>query len=193
MDIQRSIFIVDDDDFYRNLFVNKFREEKFRVSSAVDGQNAWASLQSDIPDIMLTGILMPNLDGFSLIERVRKDPRMQRMKVFILSHYGRDEDRKRAEALLADGFFTMGYTPFPEIVMKIEASLKGFPTFRIQMRPEELDGASGSALLELGKSLACRLCGEPFTVTLEPDPARPLGDLRAHVVCPDCEKKGSTS
>jgi DNA-binding response OmpR family regulator len=181
-----AILIVDDDEMYRRIFVAKFREEKFRVLEARDGEEAWELLEHETPDILLTGILMPRLDGFSLIERIRRDGRHTRMKIFILSHHGRPEDKARADALKVDGFFTMGYVPVEEIALRIRASIEEAPLFVLRIDPDRLDPESQKVLERMGKMLFCERCEKPYTFTFEPDPLRPTGFFSAHVECPEC-------
>ena len=181
-----SILIVDDDNMYRSIFTGKFREEKFRVLEARDGEEAWELLQNETPDVLFTGILMPKLDGFSLIERLRSDTRYARMKIFILSHHGREEDKVRSAVLHADGFFTMGYIPVSEVVLRVRAALNAAPVFRLLLDPQRLDDKARQTITQIGSALGCEECGRPYVMTFTPDALRPSGFVSVHIECPDC-------
>lgn len=181
-----SILIVDDDDSYREMFAAKFREEGWRVVSARDGEEAWETLQRETPDVLFTGIIMPRLDGLALTERVKGDARYARMRVFILSHRGRPQDRERASMIGADGFFAVGFMPFAEIILRIKSSLNAAPRFTLRLDPRRLDDDARQALREIGQSVGCEYCEAPYALTFEPDPLRPHGFFSVYLECPDC-------
>lgn len=182
-----SILIVDDDDFYRRLFVHKFQEEKFRVLEASDGQAAWQILQRETPDILFTGIDMPRMGGFELLERIAQDDRYEHMKQFMFSHHGRNKDIEESKKHNLDGFFVAGYVPFDEMILRMERSLETQKSFTLRLSPEALDEESRKALQAIGELLQCASCDKPFVLQLEEDAARPKGFFEARVACPDCE------
>jgi DNA-binding response OmpR family regulator len=72
-DARPRILIVDDEPGIRDFLRMVFETEGYRVQVAVDGEQALNEARDNPPDIMLTDLMMPRVDGWSLIERVRAE------------------------------------------------------------------------------------------------------------------------
>lgn len=68
-----SILIVDDDPSIRDFLAFLLEDEGFRVSTASDGADALSKIAEDPPDVVLTDLMMPRMDGFELIRRLRAE------------------------------------------------------------------------------------------------------------------------
>jgi two-component system, chemotaxis family, CheB/CheR fusion protein len=70
----------------------------FQVVTAADGEQALALVQSQIPDLLITDLSLPGIDGFELIAQVRQNPALREVPIICLSGHGGDayEDRARA-------------------------------------------------------------------------------------------------
>lgn len=109
MNPSNRILLVDDDQHIRSTFAVSLRAKGFEVAECNDGLEALGWLRQNRADYLITGIKMPNLDGFGLIEKIRQDPRLREMPVFVFSHRGDEADRKRAKDLGAADFFVYGF------------------------------------------------------------------------------------
>jgi CheY-like chemotaxis protein len=69
-----------------------------RVSTATSADEAWCLLAAEVPDVLVTDLGMPQVDGFAFIDRVRRhhDPRVRELPAAALTAYARSEDRMRA-------------------------------------------------------------------------------------------------
>src|SRR6266508_1623533 len=74
------------------------------VAEAADGADAWRRLQFLRPDVILTDINMPRMDGLKLIALVRAGAAHQRTPIIVISTEAAEEDRRRALALGASGY-----------------------------------------------------------------------------------------
>lgn len=83
----------------------------YRVDSAGDGSSAWAMASAIRYDLVVTDIEMPRLDGFALIERIRRDARLSRVPVIVVSSSDTAGHRERARALAVAGFVQKPVTP----------------------------------------------------------------------------------
>ena len=87
--------IVDDDPDTRAVFVAVFEAEGYCVAQAPDGVGALAILQGDAPpDVLVLDLLLPQMDGWSLLARVRAEPNLRHIRVLVMSavaHVRRDE------------------------------------------------------------------------------------------------------
>src|SRR3989344_5882863 len=95
----KNILVVDDDFQQRDLYIEFLRSKGFVVTGANDGQDAWEKIQKQKPDLVFTGIAMPRMTGFELIEKLRATPATASLPIIVFSHLGREEDKKRAKAL----------------------------------------------------------------------------------------------
>ena len=66
----------------------KFSKAGFQVSTANDGQAAWESIQRQPPQLLITDLQMPRLDGLGLIKRLRADPVLHELPVILLTAKG---------------------------------------------------------------------------------------------------------
>jgi two-component system sensor histidine kinase and response regulator WspE len=80
----------------------------YRVDVALDGVDGWNSVRAGAYDLVITDIDMPRMDGIKLLERIRQDPRLQRLPVMIVSYKDRPEDRARGLEAGADYYLAKG-------------------------------------------------------------------------------------
>lgn len=112
----KRIVVADDDFQQRDLYVDLFRSAGFEVFAANDGAQAWEKVLSEHPDLVFTGIMMPHMTGFELIEKLRGNKATSSVPVIIFSHLGREEDKSRAKTLNNVLFKIKGYDSPAEIL-----------------------------------------------------------------------------
>lgn len=92
-----TILIVDDLPSNRTFLVTVLRAHGYRVLEASDGAEGLATVRADHPDLVITDVLMPVMDGFELLKRLRLDPAIATIPVvFYTAHYGAREARALA-------------------------------------------------------------------------------------------------
>ena len=95
-----KILIVEDDDDSRVMLASLLESCGYTVMKASDGEEAWKMLQLPRPDLIITDILMPNMDGFSLCKKVKTDPKLKKIPViFYTATYVSKEDEELALSL----------------------------------------------------------------------------------------------
>ncbi len=102
--IARSILVVDDSLTTRTLEKSILEANGFRVQVAVDGLEALAKLRTAKPDLVITDIQMPRMDGFGLLEAMKRDSALQRIPVIVVTSLDRREDQKKGLELGADAY-----------------------------------------------------------------------------------------
>ena len=80
-----SVLIVEDDADSREMLLLVLSEQGFKVTGAEDGRAALELIESARPDLIITDIQMPNLDGVGLIKALRKLPEMRDVPILIFS------------------------------------------------------------------------------------------------------------
>lgn len=84
--------------------------EGFDVSTVADGEAALRSLRHDAPDLLILDVMMPRLNGFELLKKIRADARLQRLPVIVLTAKTQARDREAAVAVGADAYMTKPYS-----------------------------------------------------------------------------------
>jgi CheY-like chemotaxis protein len=101
----KQVLLVEDDDSLALLAQRTLEREKFSVQRAVDGPQALELLAQDpLPRLVLLDVMLPKIDGFEVLRRIRADARTRDLPVIMVTSFSRDEDAARARALGANGY-----------------------------------------------------------------------------------------
>lgn len=158
---------MDDDEIMRESYVSLLTSNETEVWMAEDGKKAWEMLEGGfIPDIIFTGILMPEMTGFELIEKIKTDAKYARIKIAISSHQGLPEHKKMADSLGVDDFIIRGTTPPREGVRRIRSLLGLKNAFRIQYSVNDEGADSFLTFINHQSGMKC-VPGESGAVALE--------------------------
>ncbi len=79
------VLAVDDDPHVADMLRQVLPESEFRLESALDGVEGLAAIEAERPDVLLLDIMMPRLDGFGVIERLRADPKTRDLPIIVIS------------------------------------------------------------------------------------------------------------
>ncbi|MEK7535656.1 MAG: response regulator [Patescibacteria group bacterium] len=116
----KTIFIVEDDKFLRDLASQKLESEGFKLNSATTGTEALEYLEKNPrPDIIVLDLILPGLSGFEVLEKVKANPNLKDVPVLILSNLGQEEDIEKAKKLGAVDYLVKAHFSFAEIIKKI--------------------------------------------------------------------------
>ncbi len=102
--LQPTILVVDDSFTTRTLETSILETNGYQVRVAVDGIEALEKLRSDKIDLVISDIQMPRLDGFGLLEAIKRDQQLSRIPVIIVSSVDGSEDQERGLRLGADAY-----------------------------------------------------------------------------------------
>lgn len=95
---------------------------RWRVDVTADGQHAWELARTLLPDLVVTDVMMPRLDGFGLLRALRGDERTRHIPVMMLSARAGDESRVEGFEAGADDYLVKPFTA-REVVARVEAQL----------------------------------------------------------------------
>lgn len=119
-----QILLVEDDAFLIGIYATKLELEGFEVLQAKDGEAGLGAAQKESPDVILLDILMPKLDGFQVLEALKKDAKTKKIPVVLLSNLGQKDDVERGKALGATDYLIKAHFVPSETVQKIKHILK---------------------------------------------------------------------
>jgi DNA-binding response OmpR family regulator len=119
----QKILVIEDDKFLRELIVQKLLKEGYETTEAVDGEEGIQRVAKDKPDIVLLDIILPGIDGFEVLRRVRENEEIRDIPIIILSNLGQQDDVEKGMELGAKDYLVKAeFTP-TEIVEKIRATI----------------------------------------------------------------------
>lgn len=121
-----KVLIVEDDRFLSELIATKLEKEGFAITLAGDGEVALEKMKEDIPDIILLDIMLPGIDGFEFLEKIKADKSTPSAKVpvLILSNFGQESKVEKGLALGANDYLVKANFTTAEIVDKIKKTIK---------------------------------------------------------------------
>jgi two-component system chemotaxis sensor kinase CheA len=105
---KQSILVVDDSVTIRTFEKALLEAAGYDVTAASDGLEAWNLLQTGACDLIVSDVEMPNMTGFELTEKVRRDSRLKGMPLVLVTTLSSDEDRKRGIDAGADAYVIKG-------------------------------------------------------------------------------------
>ncbi|WP_373541763.1 response regulator transcription factor [Chamaesiphon sp.] len=120
---RKRLLLIDDDPNLILLVRDYLEFRGYEVLTADNGKEALHLLSQDLPDMIVCDIMMPEMDGYALIENVRQDPRTSWIPVLFLSARGQSQDRIKGLNLGADVYMVKPFEP-EELVAQVESSLK---------------------------------------------------------------------
>ncbi|MBI4781854.1 MAG: response regulator transcription factor [Oscillatoriophycideae cyanobacterium NC_groundwater_1537_Pr4_S-0.65um_50_18] len=119
----KRLLLIDDDPNLILLVKDYLEFRGYEVITAENGQDALEVLDKDTPDMIICDVMMPQMDGYSLVEHVRKNPRTNWIPVLFLSAKGQSQDRVKGLNTGADVYMVKPFEP-EELVAQVESSLK---------------------------------------------------------------------
>ncbi|OGY54991.1 MAG: hypothetical protein A3A24_01775 [Candidatus Buchananbacteria bacterium RIFCSPLOWO2_01_FULL_46_12] len=102
--LKSKILIVEDDPLLRELYQLKLAEEGFAVFTAQNGEEGFAIAAREVPELILLDIMMPKVDGYEMLKKVKHDSRTNKIPVIIFSNLSQREEIEKGLRLGADDF-----------------------------------------------------------------------------------------
>jgi CheY-like chemotaxis protein len=107
----KKILIVEDQADIREVIRITLELEDFELHEAANGDEGLRLASQLRPDLVLSDVMMPGMNGLQLCQRIKGDPSLKRTKVVLLSARGQPEDRKAGNAAGADAYLAKPYGP----------------------------------------------------------------------------------
>ncbi|MFW6730730.1 MAG: response regulator transcription factor [Synechococcus sp.] len=112
------VLLVDDEPGLRAAVQAYFEDEGFEVITAVDGAEGWEKAQAELPDVVLSDVMMPRVDGFGLLKQLREDERLGGTPVIFLTAKGMTADRIAGFRAGVDDYIPKPFDP-DELVARV--------------------------------------------------------------------------
>jgi two-component system, OmpR family, phosphate regulon response regulator PhoB len=107
----KKILIVEDQEDIREVIRITLEMEDFELHEAANGETGLKMAAQLRPDLVLSDVMMPGMDGLQLCQRIKADAGLKRTKVVLLSARGQPSDRKAGLSAGADAYLAKPYGP----------------------------------------------------------------------------------
>jgi len=120
---QKQLLLIDDDPNLILLVQDYLEFRGYEVTTAENGQKAIDILQQQTPDMIICDVMMPEMDGYEFVQKVRENEQTAWIPVLFLSAKGQSQDRVKGLSKGADVYMVKPFEP-EELVAQVESSLK---------------------------------------------------------------------
>ncbi|HIH44061.1 MAG TPA: response regulator transcription factor [Candidatus Methanoperedenaceae archaeon] len=123
VDKKIKVLVADDDRNVLNIIRYSLEPEQFEILEAANGKEVLGVLFSELPDILILDIMMPELDGYRVCEEIKKHESTRNLPVLVLSAKANVEDKLKAMDLGVDDYMVKPFDP-RELKARIKLRLK---------------------------------------------------------------------
>jgi PAS domain S-box-containing protein len=121
----RQVLVIDDDPNDLRLIEKVISESgRYKAILAEGGRKGWEALNTNAPDAIILDIFMPDMDGFTILEKLREDPLLRHIPVLVVSGGGLTNEQQKQLKEYGQRLITKGSLKEGELLSNIEASLK---------------------------------------------------------------------
>lgn len=117
---KRKILIVDDDSFLLDMYALKFSQNNFEVYTASSGAQAIEKLRGGLsPDVMLMDIIMPEMDGFEMLQKIQAEKLCSNCLNIVLSNKSEQSDIDQGSKLGVAGYIVKANSTPVEVINQV--------------------------------------------------------------------------
>ena len=120
----KKILLVEDDRSLARMYTTKLEKSGYTVQTVVGGKDCIDVVAVFKPDVILLDIIIPQMDGFAVLQSLKSNPAMKNVVVILLTNLGQDEDIEKGKSLGAHDYLVKSQFTPAEIVARMEAALK---------------------------------------------------------------------
>jgi DNA-binding response OmpR family regulator len=117
------VLVADDDAWILRMVATVLEKRGYSVESAVDGDDAMARALARTPDLLITDVMMPKMDGWALVRNLRARVELAMLPVIFLTALSSEDDRIRGFRLGADDYVTKPFR-FEELDLRVAKTLR---------------------------------------------------------------------
>jgi len=151
----KKILLVEDEKYISDMYKMKFAMSGYETIIAEDGERGWALAMSEKPDLILLDIMLPKLDGYEVLAKLKASEETKNIKVYLLSNLGQNGEVNKGFSGGADGFMVKADMTPSQLVKNVDEIFEGKtigvkrPAPEIALREEEkrVDKIIGKVLL----------------------------------------------
>lgn len=120
---KKKILIIEDDKFLAKMLSKMLESHGYEVALAINGREGLLKVSTENPKLVLLDIILPDIDGFDLLETIKKDVKTKKIPVIIISNLGQQEDIQQGKALGAKDYLVKSEIKLDQVVDKVRKYL----------------------------------------------------------------------
>jgi two-component system alkaline phosphatase synthesis response regulator PhoP len=121
---RKQLLLVDDDQFIAVAYKDGMEHAGYEVSVAHNGIEALEKLNEIKPDLIITELVMPKMNGFEFLQKIKKSQTFREIPVLILTNLSQDSDRAEANEYNVSDFLVKSDVSLTDVVNKINELLQ---------------------------------------------------------------------
>lgn len=102
--MNKKVLIIEDEQYLSEMYKMKFESEGYKVVTANNGLVGLEKAQQEMPDVILLDLVMPKMDGYQVLEKLKADEKTKDIKVIVLSNLGQNDEVKKGMKEGASGY-----------------------------------------------------------------------------------------
>ncbi len=119
----KKILIIEDDPFLSEMYAAKFSQNEFQVEVAVDGKAGLAKIKEFVPGLILLDIVLPKMDGFEILKKIKGDSKLKNIPIVLLTNLGQKNEIEKGMSLGADEYIIKAHFTPTAVVAKVKELL----------------------------------------------------------------------
>jgi DNA-binding response OmpR family regulator len=195
-----KILIIEDDPMIQKVYHDKLALEGYDVDLASDGEEGMNKALNSKPDLVLLDLVLPKINGFSVLSELRKNPKTQRTPIIILSNRGREDEIEKGLKLGADDYIVKVFATPTHVVERIQKYLSrrtarpygaaSLGRYRIAIQPSKYDAPQLAHDFGFNDLYSCNQCGTQIFLEITYDHTFSGSGNRflTQFTCPRCSK-----
>jgi DNA-binding response OmpR family regulator len=116
-----KILLVEDDPLIVKIYTTRLTADGYQVFSAENGEAGLEVASKEIPDLIVLDIMMPRIDGYGVLEKIRANPRLKHIPILVYSNLAVEGEITRAKNMGANEFIVKADLSPTEMVNKIKS------------------------------------------------------------------------
>lgn len=105
------VLLIDDEQFYFKLIQKKLKESDYDLEYARSSSEGLAKISSFVPELLIVDLMLPDVDGFQILERLRRDPKFGTVPVIVITAKDQLDEKLKAFELGADDYLVKPFQP----------------------------------------------------------------------------------
>lgn len=119
----KNILIIEDDSTLQGALNEIFTSEGYTVVGCASAHEAFESIKVKSPDVIVTDLVLPNVDGFEIIKTIRENVHLGHVPILVLSNLGQEENIEKAMSLGANEYMVKSNSSLKDITDKVKGML----------------------------------------------------------------------
>lgn len=119
-----KILLVEDDSLIVKIYSTRLKADGFTIISADNGEDGLTVAEKEFPDLILLDVMMPKVDGFTVLQKLRENPKFRQTPIIVYSNLGQESEMQKAIQMGATEFIVKANISPTELVTKIKSYIK---------------------------------------------------------------------